>query len=315
MRGWKKTLLGLLTVAGAVPALELFLRMRTNIAAEPPSPRPPRAVSPDAEGAGAAERWVAFGDSIVYGSGVPEHASWPAMLQGHLAGRWPEPPRVVVNVGSPGETTVEAIERLARDVVSYHPKIAFVAYGLNDAMLARSKADAWRERRFWLLYGSFPRSWHLFWALKDRISPEGESWDEEAFPRVSSEAFRTALTYMVERLKLEQARVYLLTTTPTDERFRPAWPEDKRRYQQAMFHAYNDIIREVAQATGVGLIDVYEKVPKTSLSGFLSPDGLHPSAAGYSLISEIVADALVLDGVLPKPSGLAPRRFGVKEES
>ncbi len=311
MRGWKRTLLSLLAIAGAVPAAELFLRMREGIEAEPPSPRPPRAADPAAEGVLTAERWVAFGDSVVYGSGVPEQDAWPAVLQAHLAARWPEPPRVVVNAGTPGETTVEGIERLARDAVSYHPKIAFISYGLNDGMLARSKTDAWRERRFWLLYGSFPRSWRLFWVLKDRLSPEGEPWNsEEAFPRVSPEAFRAALTCMVERLKLEQTKTYLLTTTPTDDRFRPAWPEEKRRYQQAIFRAYNDIIREVARATGSGLIDVHEKVPKSSLSSFLSADGLHPSSAGYSLISEIVADALVQDGVLPNLAGLTPRRGG-----
>ena len=307
MRGWKRTLLGLLTVAGVIPAVELFLRMRMDIAAEPPSPRPPRAAPPDADEILSAERWVAFGDSVVYGSGVPEQASWPAVLQAHLRSRWPEPARAVINAGSPGETSVSGIERLARDAVSYHPKIAFIAYGLNDAMLARSRSDAWSERRFWLLYGSFPRSWHLFWALKEKLSPEDGEMEEGAFPRVSPEAFREALTHMVDRLKLEQARVYLLTTTPTDERFRPAWPEEKRRYQQTLFRAYNDIIREVARSTGSGLIDVYEKVPRASLSSFLSADGIHPSEAGYSLISEIVADALVQDGVLPKPPGLVPR--------
>ncbi len=309
MRGWKKTLLGLLAAFGAIPAMEIWLRVRASIPVEPPVPRSPRAIPPDDKEVLAKECWVALGDSVVYGSGEPEDAAWPAVLQSHLRSRWPEPQRTVVNSGTPGETSLGGINRLARDVVSYHPRVAFIAYGLNDAMMTRSQTDSWMERRFWLLYGSFPRSWHLFWALKDRLSPEASPWQGEvSFPRVSPEAFRTALTYMVQRLQLEQTKVHLLTTTPTDERFRNAWPEEKRSYQEAMFRAYNDIIRKVAEDTGAGLIDVYNNVPRSGLSSFLTADGVHPSAAGYSLISEIVADALVKEGVLPEPPGLVPPR-------
>jgi len=275
----------------------------------PPENVPPRSTQPDDPSLTGKELWVALGDSVVYGSKVPENSAWVSVLQENIRTRWQDAERSIINAGIPGETSVMAIWRVSRDVTSYMPKIALVAYGLNDAMLVRSVQDKAWEKQFWLYHGNFPRSWRTFWKIKEKISPESESAESSA-PRVSPEAFEKALSAIVDRLHLSGIKVYLLTTPPTDERFQRAWPENKRAYQKSLMMYYNQIIRNIAKSRNAGLIDIFTRFPKQGLDTLLGEDGLHPNASGHSMISEIVLEQLIEDAVLPEPPQMVLKKGG-----
>ena len=308
----KKVLSFLGGVAAALVASAVGLEAVARLGAEdfvPPESVPPRAIPPDDPSLVGKEVWVALGDSVVYGSKVPEGSSWVSVLQESIQTRWQDAQRVLVNAGIPGETSVMAVWRVARDVTSYMPKVALVAYGLNDAMLARSVQDRAWERQFWLYHGKFPRSWRTFWQIKDQLSPEAYT-SQSAAPRVSPEAFEAALRAIVGRLQLEGIRVYLLTTPPPDERFQRAWPENKRSYQRSLIVFYNQIIRNVAESKKAGLIDIFTRFPRQGLDTLIWEDGLHPNASGHSLISEIVLERLIEDKVLPEPPQMVLKEGG-----
>jgi lysophospholipase L1-like esterase len=275
----------------------------------PPEAIPPRSIRPEDPSLTGKEIWVVLGDSIVYGSKVPESSAWVSVLQENIAARWQDTERLIVNAGIPGETSVMAVWRVSRDVTAYMPKVALVAYGLNDAMLARSIQDRAWERQFWLYYGRFPRSWRTFWEIKERLSPESQSV-ESAAPRVSPEAFEAAIKAIVRRLQLEGIKVYLLTTPPTDDRFQRAWPASKRDYQRSLLKYYNQIIRNVAKSTKAELIDIFTRFPKHGLDTLIGEDGLHPTPSGHSLISEIVLERLIGDGMLPEPPQMVLKKGG-----
>ena len=68
---------------------------------------------------------ICFGDSITYGSGAKEGDDYPSYLAGMVR-------REVINVGVPGETSGQGLERLEDDVLSEDPYIVIVEFGAND---------------------------------------------------------------------------------------------------------------------------------------------------------------------------------------
>ena len=70
---------------------------------------------------------VCFGDSITFGTGADQNASYPSALAQILN-------RPVVNAGVSGDITADAIARLERDVLSQHPFLVIIELGGNDYM-------------------------------------------------------------------------------------------------------------------------------------------------------------------------------------
>jgi acyl-CoA hydrolase len=68
---------------------------------------------------------LALGDSLTYGSGAPPEAAYPEVLAG-LTG-WS-----VVNAGAPGETSAQALQRLAPLLDEHRPALVLVGLGGND---------------------------------------------------------------------------------------------------------------------------------------------------------------------------------------
>lgn len=82
-----------------------------------PSPRPPVGTVGDTI--------ICFGDSLTYGTGAGAGMDYPSDLS-RLIGK------PVINAGVPGDTTAEALERLARDVLAQSPDVVLITLGGND---------------------------------------------------------------------------------------------------------------------------------------------------------------------------------------
>ncbi len=69
-----------------------------------------------------------FGDSLVYGQGDTKEGGWVNRLQHKVKGKtkfW--------NFGIPGDTSVDLLNRLDKELTEKNPNIAFVLIGANDS--------------------------------------------------------------------------------------------------------------------------------------------------------------------------------------
>lgn len=86
-----------------------------------------------------AQRIITLGDSITKGvrTGVDQSETFASLLEAELrqAGHDVE----VLNLGIGGERTDQALERLARDVLSHEPAIVTIMYGTNDSYVDRGQ--------------------------------------------------------------------------------------------------------------------------------------------------------------------------------
>lgn len=90
--------------------------------------------SPQLPKLGANDVVVAFGDSLTFGTGAGENESYPAVLA-QLTGHR------VVGAGVPGETTVQALQRLPEVLADHKPRIVIVCLGGNDMLRKLADAD------------------------------------------------------------------------------------------------------------------------------------------------------------------------------
>ncbi|MDD5258410.1 MAG: arylesterase [bacterium] len=68
---------------------------------------------------------ICFGDSLTAGYGAKPGEDYPAVLSKLLG-------QPVINAGSSGNTTRQALERLETDVLDKDPKLVIVQFGAND---------------------------------------------------------------------------------------------------------------------------------------------------------------------------------------
>lgn len=78
---------------------------------------------------------VAFGDSITFGYGVSKKCTYTRRLESFLPQCYPSVNWKIENSGVNGDTTREALQRLQKDVLNYHPNIVFILFGSNDSCL------------------------------------------------------------------------------------------------------------------------------------------------------------------------------------
>ena len=117
-------------------AAELFLRWRLNpatwAAAAGRLPASFQDLTWDA--VQTRQRIVVLGDSIAVGVGVAPAAAWPAQLQQQLdirqPGAW-----AVINASVPGETALQGLLRIERDVLRWRPRLALIAFGRETHFL------------------------------------------------------------------------------------------------------------------------------------------------------------------------------------
>lgn len=87
---------------------------------------------------------VAFGDDLTFGKN--EENNWPSKLEEMLNENHPELKSVVVNAGIPDTNSIQAYQRLARDVKPFKPVLTIFSLSHGDSLI-RSKGKAGFEIR------------------------------------------------------------------------------------------------------------------------------------------------------------------------
>lgn len=202
-------------------------------------------------------RLVFFGDSICVGQGISIHKGWvpriSAMLEalGHESGR----ELLIENASVSGNTTRQALERMAYQVQSHGVDMLLIQFGMNDC-------NHWESDR--------------------------------GLPRVSKEAFRANLQEIIARGRRFGAQRVILNTNHPTSRTEALMPGGELTYQQGN-EIYNQIIREVAALENVFLNDIEKyflsktDAERAPLANLLLPDGLHLSEKGHDLYYEATA--------------------------
>ena len=75
--------------------------------------------------------YVAFGDSITDGYGVPR--GFVSFLTEQISKTHPDLELVTINTGMSGDTSRGGLYRLGRDVIDHRPDLVTINFGVNDA--------------------------------------------------------------------------------------------------------------------------------------------------------------------------------------
>ncbi|MGQ9457875.1 MAG: SGNH/GDSL hydrolase family protein [Anaerolineae bacterium] len=249
-------------------------------------------------------RVVALGDSNTYGFGLAEEVAYPALLEARLRAQGVQ--ARVWNVGINGQTALQGLARLERDVLQRRPDAVLVAFGLNDCHLHRWPTDEEREQ------AAFPSGWR--WLLEEchlartvyvraRRGLKAIAREEHptqtfprSEPRVPPLRFRQALVRLVREVRRRSgARVYLMTMHPV------SLGQAEERQARA-YHLYNALIRVAAWEAGAALVDLEKRMRNYSLSSFLDVDGVHLTEEGHRLVAEAVWRTWQEEGLFgPRP--------------
>jgi len=251
-----------------------------------------------------------LGGSSTYGTQVPLEDSYPHQLELALAGT-PGPPVQVINAGLGGSSTPNLIALLSGRVVHLRPRIVIFYTGFNDAwnriLFPDYKADyshaqkswerppmaLWRHSRFLDLAAAklgrpFSRDPHIHAVAWHPMEGDPvENWEDS-----SSISFRMNLLTLVAITRAHGA-VPVLVTQATDFAHHPM-PAHNDLWARAM-EEQTGILRQVAGATGVDLIDVRAAMSDREE---LFADVLHMSATGNRRRAAVIAAYLVEHGLV-----------------
>jgi len=227
----------------------------------------------------------AMGDSNTAGP-LKESYHWPQDLEDLAALNVPRGRQVrVVNAGVFGYTSFQGLRRF-RQVVRYHPDVVFFGFGSNDAQVVRlSDADyATRLNGLgWL--GSLRLGPPLAQALWSRFGPDAV---EVMTQRVPLEDYRQNLESFVAEARASKIVPVLLTRPYHGASGDP---------EQWITHIdrYNAVVREVAQARRVELVDVQQAFAQ---KGDLFVDESHLGRTGYREMAQLMLPTLAAHGVV-----------------
>ncbi|MFW0778068.1 MAG: SGNH/GDSL hydrolase family protein [Rickettsiales bacterium] len=202
-------------------------------------------------------RIVFFGDSICVGQGISVHAGWVTRIAKRMEALSQKLGKelLVVNASVNGNTTRQALERMAYDVQSHGVDIMLVQFGMNDCN---------------------------FWQT------------DKGNPRVSEKAFSANLEEMFARGRSFGAQKILLNTNHRSTRTTETMPHTNVTYEQSN-QRYNQIIRDLADQHDDVMLTDMEKIfadhinanPQDAQSLVLD-DGLHLSLKGHDLYFDAI---------------------------
>ena len=221
---------------------------------------------------GPAVTYVAVGasDSVGVGADDPLREAWPQVLYNTALPR----KTTFVNLGVPGITVAEALEKEVPHAVSLEPTLVTVWLNVNDITRLVSAADYEQQ------LGDLVR----------RLRRDGRSKvlvantpPVEYFPAYLA-CLPTAPAGSPPCALNEVVRLLL----PGPEAVTP------------IVAAYNEATARVVQREGAVLVDLHALALRTRAAGqeasMFAGDGFHPSAAGHRAVAQAFADALKASG-------------------
>ena len=162
------------------------------------------------------------------------------------------------------------------------PDVQVAAFGVNDRTLQNTGNKPYRKEK------AFRQSMEY---LPDTVVILLGTNDSKDCNWVSDEAFRQQYRELIAEYLTLPSRPHVLICTPPCA-FSPVsrffYITNDAKLDRVPVIA--DLIREIAEETGCGLVDLYALTEgKRDLFG---PDGLHPSAGGARTIAEAVRDRI-----------------------
>ncbi|MBI5773246.1 MAG: exo-alpha-sialidase [Verrucomicrobia bacterium] len=170
----------------------------------------------------------------------------------------------VHNAGLGGNTTKNARDRLAKDVLAHQPRVVVIQFGINDAAV-----NVWKN-------------------------------PPETAPRVPLAGFEANLRGIIAALRKQGAKPILMTTNPLrwtpklKEMYGklPYRPDDADGFDQPVLARYNEIVRRLAAELNVPLVDVHAAFSKAKSVDALLLDGMHPNDQGHQLVAELLVPVI-----------------------
>ena len=245
------------------------------------------------------------------GDSCTEFGRYDEHLAALIAGDDPAADYAFVNLGVGGWSSYQGLAQMRRDVVRLRPAIATIYYGWNDhwrsyGVQDRHIGEFVREQPRWM--DALSRSRLVQLAQRAMFTRRRRALETRTGTpeRVSLPDFESNLAAMV-RTARESGIEPVLLTAPTSHRtgsepayLVPRWIDDLDRLVP-LHLAYVDVVRNVARAHDVILIDLYGEfgaMPAEELDAYFNEDGIHLTEAGNAMIAEIMHDHFVRHGLL-----------------
>lgn len=265
-------------------------------------------------GRGAAEyRIVCIGDSCTFGAGVLYEEAYGLQLEELLQDRWPDRAVRSFLLGLPGYTTHQNRLAFEDHGAALAPDLTVLyvgawndfgpAVGLDDA--ERSNAQSgWRLARLVSVASRDERA-----ATVERLRASYLGGEAPSVRRVAPAAFTANVRAIVARARALGSEVVLVL---------PAWPEKTRRAHPVTGRDRESLIDLAAELT-LRTIDAQAVFARfvaglptelrsnaERVESLLFLDWVHPTALGYGLIAQAIADDVGSDRIDPSHSGRAP---------
>lgn len=237
--------------------------------------RPPTGARPSAGRPAESPLYVAVGasESVGFGTEEPLRHAWTQVFY-----RKALPRRAVfVNLGVPGATVADALERQLPEALALRPSLVTVWLNVNDLVGGVGPADY--ERDLAELIGGLRRG--------------------------------GAVVLVANTPELDRLPAYVRcregSPGPGCTLGRILPPE----LLQRVVAAYNAAIERVAAQEGASLVDLHSAALAARAAGteasLVSDDGFHPSVAGHRLVADAFAEALASSDALPSAIPSPPR--------
>jgi len=208
---------------------------------------------------GAPYRILCVGDSITFGFGVEQDASWPEQLARRLAERYPQRSFEVINAGVPGWSWLQGLRFVQLRGMALDPDLIVVGHGTNDQVFPAIVTDEERlsslgspfERAVRRVLGRLSRTsvYRLLGSFREPAPAEPSPGcarqiaERGSCHRVAVDQIATAVEKLAEIVRRDGAELVVINT---DFLATPAVTAS-RAASQRLGVAFEDLVTEIAE--------------------------------------------------------------------
>jgi lysophospholipase L1-like esterase len=246
-------------------------------------------------------RIITLGNSCTFGWGVDYESTYAERLATLLSEGYE-----VINAGVPGYSSLQGRRFFEQELLELNPDIITILFAWNDHWAAANGiADNKQEfppEGILFLQNLLSRL-HTYRFLKKQLLSTVEAeldsvWDRPTpVYRVGLSDYHDNLIAICRTAKARGIKPILLTSPiPSLQTY---YPPGSRSNMHRYHERYNEVVREVASAEEVGLVDLAGEFDKFGdLWDNVSRDPFHFNARGHSVAAERIA-AYILTGLSP----------------